>query len=97
MLSISEKVEVETRKQKIMLDGQEIGMLEYDSSREETYRATLKIPKSKTETFFINGYGVTVHSAILAACEKAVKDTKTLYDNVNEMARRISDIGALTN
>ncbi|MFI0399630.1 MAG: hypothetical protein ACH34X_11140 [Thiolinea sp.] len=97
MITISEKVEVEARQNKILLDGQEIGKLEYDSRRKENYRAILTIPKSNRERFYIIGYGTNAHDAILAAAEKAVQEAKTIYDNVNEMARRISDIGALTN
>ena len=97
MIAISEKVEVETRQNKILLDGQEIGKLEYDSSRKEKYRDILTIPQSNRDKFYIIGYGTNAHDAILAATEKAIKEAKTIYDNVNEMSRRICDIGALTN
>lgn len=96
MIEISEKIEVETRQNKILLDGQEIGTLEYDSSRKENYRAILTIPQSNREKFYIIGHGTNAHDAILAAAEKAVKEAKTIYNNVNEMSRRICDIGALT-
>jgi hypothetical protein len=96
MITISEKSEVETRKNKILLDGQVIGSLEYNSSKKDSYCATLAIPQSTHGHFYIIGYGSTANEAILAAVEKSIKEAKTIYDNVNELARRVCDIGAIS-